>query len=253
MYVKHAICCACASRSFIDAGNVAAMAAVLKQQGYIVTLVPDLCKVVMHAMGDGSKTEIEKLEAWAKGVIVACHPRAIRALWATVGIPLEEAQPTDIMVQHCINLRENTWEAVCAQRHVEPAYDEKDKAMYLDTLQGFSPETGTDAWFPVIDSERCINCGKCHDFCLFGVYALEEGRVRVKQPQQCKNNCPACARMCPSKALIFPKYEQSPINGGLTQEEPVLTLDSKALYAEALRQRIAQRKAGVSLLKNKKP
>ena len=100
-----------------------------------------------------------------------------------------------------------------------------------------------------LDKERCTDCGKCHDFCLFGVYTIEDGVVTVKQPQNCKNNCPACARMCPNKAIIFPKYEKSPINGGLKDEELAVSIDAKTVYADTLRARLAQRRAGVSFLK----
>jgi NAD-dependent dihydropyrimidine dehydrogenase PreA subunit len=66
----------------------------------------------------------------------------------------------------------------------------------------------------VIDYDRCRNCKQCLNFCLFGVYQLsEEGKVEVRKPAGCKTNCPACARMCPQKAIIFPKYAEAPING----------------------------------------
>jgi ferredoxin len=66
----------------------------------------------------------------------------------------------------------------------------------------------------VIDYERCIHCRQCLNFCLFAVYApAENGAVRVHQPMQCKNHCPACARICPRAAIIFPKHGNGPING----------------------------------------
>ncbi len=69
-------------------------------------------------------------------------------------------------------------------------------------------------WFPVIDYDKCTNCMQCLSFCLFGVYGCdEEGKLRVVEPEKCKPNCPACARVCPEMAIIFPKYPSSPING----------------------------------------
>jgi hypothetical protein len=44
------------------------------------------------------------------------------------------------------------------------------------------------------------------------VYTTEDG-VRVAKPDACKTNCPACARMCPRAAIIFPYYPTGPING----------------------------------------
>lgn len=76
------------------------------------------------------------------------------------------------------------------------------------------------AWYPVIDYERCTNCGQCHQFCLFGVYEKDDaGKVTVSNPGSCKNNCPACARICPETAIIFPKVGESPIDGAAITDE----------------------------------
>ncbi|MGC8886116.1 MAG: ATP-binding protein [Verrucomicrobiia bacterium] len=70
-------------------------------------------------------------------------------------------------------------------------------------------------WFPVIDYDRCTHCMQCLSFCLFGVYgANEDGKLRIVNAESCKTNCPACARVCPEMAIIFPKHQSEPINGG---------------------------------------
>lgn len=69
-------------------------------------------------------------------------------------------------------------------------------------------------WFPVIDYDRCTNCMQCLSFCLFGVYGVDEGqRIQAQNLDQCKTNCPACSRVCPEAAIMFPKYKSGPING----------------------------------------
>ncbi len=69
-------------------------------------------------------------------------------------------------------------------------------------------------WYPVIEAERCRNCDQCRQFCLFGVYERDaQGRVAVVKPLNCKPGCPACARLCPDQAIIFPFCPESPING----------------------------------------
>jgi ferredoxin len=77
-------------------------------------------------------------------------------------------------------------------------------------------------WYPVIDRTRCTGCGTCHDYCLFSVYGKTEkgdpsGRVRVRAPLNCKTGCPACARLCPEGALIFPFCHEAELNGEIAQ------------------------------------
>jgi Pyruvate/2-oxoacid:ferredoxin oxidoreductase delta subunit len=74
-------------------------------------------------------------------------------------------------------------------------------------------------WFPVIDYDRCTNCMQCLSFCLFDVYGVdEEQQIQVQNNDNCKTNCPACSRVCPEVAIMFPKYASGPINGGPVNE-----------------------------------
>lgn len=78
-------------------------------------------------------------------------------------------------------------------------------------------------WFPVIDYSRCTNCMQCLSFCLFDVYGVSKaGKIQVQNNDNCKTNCPACSRVCPEVAIMFPKYASGPING-----EPVSESDLK--------------------------
>ncbi len=77
-------------------------------------------------------------------------------------------------------------------------------------------------WFPVIDFHRCTNCMQCLSFCLFDVYGVDaESNIQVKNPDKCKTNCPACSRVCPDVAILFPKYGSGPINGDVVNQEDV--------------------------------
>jgi Pyruvate/2-oxoacid:ferredoxin oxidoreductase delta subunit len=74
-------------------------------------------------------------------------------------------------------------------------------------------------WFPVIDYDRCTNCMQCLSFCLFGVYGVDDGkRIQVQNNDNCKTNCPACSRVCPEAAIMFPKYKAGPINGDVVSD-----------------------------------
>ena len=75
-------------------------------------------------------------------------------------------------------------------------------------------------WFPVIDYDRCTNCMQCLSFCLFGVYGVDAGqKIQVQNNDNCKTNCPACSRVCPEAAIMFPKYKSGPINGDVVSAE----------------------------------
>jgi NAD-dependent dihydropyrimidine dehydrogenase PreA subunit len=72
-------------------------------------------------------------------------------------------------------------------------------------------------WYPVIDYSRCTNCLECLDFCLFGVYGVDSfDRIVTENQDQCKKGCPACSRVCPEQAIIFPEYKSATIAGADT-------------------------------------
>lgn len=77
-------------------------------------------------------------------------------------------------------------------------------------------------WFPVIDYSRCTNCMQCLSFCLFDVYGVSSDRkIQVQNQSNCKTECPACSRVCPEVAIMFPKYRHGPINGEEVQSDDV--------------------------------
>ena len=77
-------------------------------------------------------------------------------------------------------------------------------------------------WFPVIDYSRCTNCMQCLSFCLFDVYGVSADRtIQVQNQDNCKTDCPACSRVCPEVAIMFPKYRHGPINGDEVQADDV--------------------------------
>ena len=110
-------------------------------------------------------------------------------------------------------------------------------------------------WFPVIDFDRCTNCMQCLSFCLFDVYGVSKGgQIQVQNHDNCKTDCPACSRVCPEVAILFPKYRHGPIHGGEIQADDVrreaMKVDISALlggdiYA-ALRDRSAKAKSRFS-------
>ncbi len=110
-------------------------------------------------------------------------------------------------------------------------------------------------WFPVIDYDRCTNCMQCLSFCLFDVYGVDEDKqIQVQNQSNCKTDCPACSRVCPEVAILFPKYRGGPINGDVVSSDDVrqekMKVDISSLlggdiYA-ALRDRSAKAKSRFS-------
>ncbi len=132
------------------------------------------------------KGALAALFAGPDDVVVGCsRPRAARALLEYAGLALDE--------------RRVEWVALPFDR------------------EALKREYGVP-WYPVIDRSRCTGCGTCHDYCLFSVYDKAakgelSGRVRVTAPLNCKTGCPACARLCPEGALIFPFCHEAELNG----------------------------------------
>jgi Pyruvate/2-oxoacid:ferredoxin oxidoreductase delta subunit len=124
-----------------------------------------------------------------------------------------------------------------------------------------APRAKWKPWFPVIDFSRCTNCMQCLTFCLFDVYGVStDKKIEVRNATNCKTDCPACSRVCPEVAILFPKYKGGPINGDEIRDEDLhrekMKVDISALlggdiYA-ALRQRSADAKARFSRERDEK-
>ncbi len=114
---------------------------------------------------------------------------------------------------------------------------------------------GWKPWFPVIDYGRCTNCMQCLSFCLFDVYGVSgAGKILVQHENHCKTDCPACSRVCPEVAILFPKYRSGPINGDEINPEDLrreaMKVDISALLGgdiyQALRDRSEKAKSRFS-------
>lgn len=118
------------------------------------------------------------------------------------------------------------------QKPPDDSVDGADAQVYFRDLQGMEreavlrlaqklgerreapPAKAWKPWFPVIDYDRCTNCMQCLSFCLFDVYGVSsQQKIQVQNHSNCKTDCPACSRVCPEVAILFPKYRSGPING----------------------------------------
>jgi NAD-dependent dihydropyrimidine dehydrogenase PreA subunit len=89
-------------------------------------------------------------------------------------------------------------------------------------------------WYPVIDFARCTNCLECLNFCLFGVFGLgEDEAIVVEEADACRDGCPACSRICPAGAIMFPHHGSPGIAGNGLAVAEELKLDLSQLFAGA--------------------
>jgi Pyruvate/2-oxoacid:ferredoxin oxidoreductase delta subunit len=197
--------CDCAYTQIVPQAAKARIQKHLAESRIPYQFVTDLCELA--ARRDPQLSEMLK---GRDVVIVACHARAVTGLLRAAGV---DPAPTKVTV---LNMRERSADEIIRGLPSAPASAHSEP----QTLR--RPRGTWKPWFPVIDYDRCRKCGQCVGFCLFGVYAAgEDGTVRVVQPANCKPDCPACARVCPHIAIIFPKFPDAPINGAEVTEDDV--------------------------------
>lgn len=161
--------------------------------------------IEMHDLCALSVNEKEQLttigKQYGKKVIIACYPRTIDHLLRQNGIDFGQYEVINfrgLQAQQVIDILNNRF-----------AVEEGEASWQVVVSKLKVP-----AWYPVIDTSRCTHCGMCAKFCLFGVYQFSRKNLSVVNPLACKNNCPACGRICPESALIFPRLPENSVLSG---------------------------------------
>ena len=241
--VPNCLVCRCSLAGRVPATRYHALMRRLEEVGAEVREVDDLCG--MAARRDPGLRAFAGGDAAGGGgagkTVAACRARAVKWLFAFSGAPLPSGTVLLDLVDEAgldgddgdgsealtafMNAATRRTPTVAdvsdegASASVRPA--EADAAGPGD-LSAPAPVEGVPLederpwlpWFPVVDFDRCTGCGQCKAFCLFDVFAEAEDKIEVRRPANCKAYCPACARVCPEGALIFPKYHEAPIDGG---------------------------------------
>ena len=52
----------------------------------------------------------------------------------------------------------------------------------------------------ILDTDKCIGCGRCLEVCPHMVFAFQEGKAAIGDRDACME-CGACARNCPVDAI----------------------------------------------------
>ena len=197
MYKSKIILCTCNNRGRTEQSISNSILAKLQDKNIHILEVEDLCGA---AVSDASACKFLLKDSEC---IIACSEKAIKAILDYINF------------DQAINIQE---------------INVKTKQELLKYIGNLADGTATqelitspDRWNPFIDSSLCTNCGLCYEFCIFQVYTKnEEGEVCITNPSACKDNCPACARLCPQGAIVFPKHPESSINGSEKPVEPIV-------------------------------
>ncbi len=117
------------------------------------------------------------------------------------------------------------------------------------TPRALTDESVDRRWYPVIDYQRCTNCMECIDFCLFGVYGTDvSDNILVEQPDDCRKGCPACSRVCPENAIIFPEHKARAIAGAPGEGPGGLKIDLSKLFGAPSAMEVAAQERDVELV-----
>jgi len=188
---KKIVFCNCGV-NLIDKDRLKGISDYLSQAELPFAKISDLCFYSVDRKSELKNLFIDSDEV----LIIACYPRAVKLLLDNCGID----HPS--LKFEFLNFRELSDDQIFIR--IDSFFEENDKN---GEYSEFTNNTEWPSWFPIIDYSRCNTCGQCADFCLFGVYEKQNNKVVVVNPKGCKNNCPACGRICPQTAIVFPKYE----------------------------------------------
>jgi len=208
--------CHCAYADVVPEETRRAVRAALAAADGRVEVVADLCE--RAAARDPLLAELASGDGPLH--VVACYPRAVRWLFEFAGASL----PGSATVH---NMRTDDAATILTRLGLAAHTLSPGGRKPGEGGNGFPEKSPDDwiAWYPVIDEDRCVSCGQCMEFCLFGAYERDaDKRIRVANPAACKLNCPACARVCPKSAIIFPKF---PDGGPIAGTDGTLAADAE--------------------------
>lgn len=217
---KHIIFCNCEAKR-VRLGLIEAIDRVLLKAPVAVTKLTDLCGLAATAREEAGHL----FERGSSHMVIGCNRRSLDLLFSLAA--------GEASVKH-----DYTHLNLFEQQTPEDAVYKITTFFDGEEGPGFCSEVkeGSEwrSWYPVIDYSRCTSCGQCADFCLFGVYEKTSESIKVVNPQGCKYDCPACGRICPVTALVFPKYRHGGAIGGSEEIDETAEQQRQAMDIENL-------------------
>jgi NAD-dependent dihydropyrimidine dehydrogenase PreA subunit len=167
--------------------------------------------------GEKSESDVDR--------VTTLYPRPDREIHC---IDLKAEQNLDRFTEEIVGLIRG--EQALADPAADPAADPTSLPIVGGQIVQVDEPTSR-RWYPVIDYNRCTNCMECIDFCLFGVYGVDGAEtILVEQPDNCRKGCPACSRVCPENAIIFPQHKAPAIAGAETGGTDGFKIDLSKLF-----------------------
>lgn len=195
--MKKVIICNCKIEGKIKKENIDELNNFLSEKDIEITILEDLCGSIIE-----NPKAVQNIFNNKKSTLFGCEQRAMNWLLKSVGV---NGQNTQIEF-----------------RNINSDYSELINSEFETGINKISETIKytdkTPPWFPIIDFDRCTHCLKCLNFCLFGVFGTDENnKLIIKAPMNCKDMCPACSRVCPEQAIIFPKHADSKLSGEIIE------------------------------------
>ena len=202
-----------------------AVVAALRERGAPVLILPHIYHLTP------SHPAVGEMKAAAGRIVMASwlHPRP--AFWTLHALGVRADR--DDRHPFCLALSAFQTAESCAEALLDAAGLPPASAGARDVPASEIDTPVEPRWYPVIDYDRCSGCRKCFDFCFFDVFSFTDGLPRAVNPDNCKPGCPACARICPSGAIMFPHCPDEAVAGAPGAEVSRETGPADALYERA--------------------
>lgn len=79
--------------------------------------------------------------------------------------------------------------------------DVEEPNSHLFTKNEYTGIENVGVFYPLIDEDKCIHCGKCGNFCMFNAILCTK-KVNIIMPELC-HDCGGCKIVCPASAITY--------------------------------------------------